>query len=663
MTAAEGSFLGFAPQVSKGVANTTDADFKYLLFRQGQASSQSIIVPLDAEVGGGALMRSVAKMGVSGAGAVDFVPRPASLGMMLKAATGWVKSYKNLVTMITDHAADNTKYGCQIETATGTTDVGGAGAGSYKTIVTAAGMVTTTVTTAVANSDTPTLYMAKVRADVAANAVIAAMFDVGTTPGATLVLTRKTPVANDATLNIELFAAGSTATGPDNVATSANTQAGLLISNQPASAVKMLVAGSGGVAGNVVLNAGLADADTIALTGVIMYPTLKTFKTITKIEMPPTPTGSTTTTITLKDGASNTCLTAQTLDDVRTTVSSGFTNPSPASVVKVIMVSDQHVYGVCVRLWGTNASDQVIDETVYVYPYEMVLGAVDIAEIHTITYPDDAGGEKRVRLYWHDGSYSHEFTLSQFDNFDAPWFTGRFSPGGAWGEQYVDSRFNTLGLEFRAANYLNGALGFIGITPSKVASTNSWNALDYVDSGPQFLAPLADIQLPSGTTLCVLQGAFAAAMQIPLDEQYCVGSYYPESLDLVARQFSINMVVKVTDETLYNQMQYDPNFSSGASAWVAEIFRNANFKLEFVSDQDAAVVKPSGSSADYNPYKLNINGNMLTGDDANVLWSVAPINLKAQRQVLMNISGMFTASPVSASDPIKFTLVNREVSY
>lgn len=672
MTASEGSFLGFAPQVSKGNPNRTSADFKYLLFRQGQAAPQSITVPLDPEVGGGAMLRSVAKMGVSAAAAVDFVPRPASLGMFLKGATGFVKSYKNLVSVMGDHQASGVILGAQRETATATGNVGAAGAGSYLCTITKAGFnggVPLVITTAVGNDDTPTVYCAKVRVMLNASATVTAYFDVGTAVGATIVLTCKTSAADDGTFNIAL--AKGDCTGPDDVPTSANTWHGHAISNQPESATKLWVKGSGGVAGNVVINVGLGDTETIALTGAIVHSSIKTFKTVTKLQLPPTPTGSTTTTITTKDGAGNTLLAAQTLTAVRQSIETGFGTPTPASVLKFTLVSDQHVYGSYVRVWGTDATDDVIDEVVYLYPYEMIESAATHTTITTISVPTDVAAEKMVAIDWHDGSYTHEFTLSQWDNFDAPWYTLRNAPGGMWGEEYVDGRINTLGLEFRAAQFLGGAVGAIGITPSRVAGTgaepaySNWNALDYVDSGPQFIAPLADIELPSGTNVCVLQGTFAAAMQIPLDEQFCVGSYYPESLDIVGRQFSINLLLKITSDDLPTQMFFDPSYagSDAAASWVAEIFRNANFKLEFSSDQDAATIGPLGHTGDYRPYKLNINGNLLTGDSANVLWTAAPIPMRAQRQVLMNISGMFVASPVNTADPIKFTLVNRQAYY
>jgi hypothetical protein len=124
----------------------------------------------------------------------------------------------------------------QVETATaaGTVSAGG----NAEVVVTAAGMTGSpkTLAVAVATSDTATLWAAKVRAALAADADVSAMFTVS---GATtaIVLTRKPthtftvpggtlPIyaANDGTLNIAL--ATGTATGITTAATSTNTTSG-----------------------------------------------------------------------------------------------------------------------------------------------------------------------------------------------------------------------------------------------------------------------------------------------------------------------------------------------------------------------------------------------------------------------------------------------------
>src|SRR5512146_1596214 len=87
MASSEKSVLGFARQSAKDAA-VVDNGFKYILFSRGQAGVQNMVIPLDQEVGGGAMLRDMAKMGVTSGGQFEFIPRPDSLGMFLMAMTG-----------------------------------------------------------------------------------------------------------------------------------------------------------------------------------------------------------------------------------------------------------------------------------------------------------------------------------------------------------------------------------------------------------------------------------------------------------------------------------------------------------------------------------------------------------------------------------------------
>jgi hypothetical protein len=92
MTQAEGSFVGLAKQVAKGTPNVTDGDFKYVLFRNSSLAPNPIVIPLDQEVGGGAMLRSLVKVGVNSGGGLDIIPRPQTLGDFLYGALGDVAS-------------------------------------------------------------------------------------------------------------------------------------------------------------------------------------------------------------------------------------------------------------------------------------------------------------------------------------------------------------------------------------------------------------------------------------------------------------------------------------------------------------------------------------------------------------------------------------------
>lgn len=118
----------------------------------------------------------------------------------------------------------------QIETAT-LAEGNVTTAGNMATIITAAGMGGTpkTILTAVTTADdTPAKIMTKVRASIAADTAVAALFTVSGAD-ADLVLTRDKvrAIANDTTLNIDLGGTGTTAVGITRAATSADTEAGV----------------------------------------------------------------------------------------------------------------------------------------------------------------------------------------------------------------------------------------------------------------------------------------------------------------------------------------------------------------------------------------------------------------------------------------------------
>jgi hypothetical protein len=264
-----------------------------------------------------------------------------------------------------------------------------------------------------------------------------------------------------------------------------------------------------------------------------------------------------------------------------------------------------------------------------------------------------------------DSAYTHTFKMAA-NQFSAPYYTVRYSPGGMWGEEYIDCRFSALALEFRAANYVSGTIGFSGITPEKQPATGSqnsgaldqWGATARVDSGPQFVTAVSasgfSFDGGSISEYSILGGSLVCASNMPMDEQYSIGSYYPADMDIVSRSFMISLLMKVTDEELYTKLMYSKIYngtSNPVQAWVANILKG-NFSLTLKSDQNIG----AGST----PYSLTVATDTGTGDNSNVYWSATPIALRAQRQVVMNLTGLVTATHANSvgSDPITFTLVN-----
>jgi len=163
---------------------------------------------------------------------------------VINAQTGWDNFYDTIAALAPGKDADRREQirrhalnlkthvkpaavaksgAAQVETATAAGTV--SGSGNATVIVTAAGMSGSPITLSVAvlNGDTPSVWAQKVRDALAADSRITALFAVSGS-GASIVLTRTSKAANDATLNISL--ANGTSTGITTAGTSANTTAG-----------------------------------------------------------------------------------------------------------------------------------------------------------------------------------------------------------------------------------------------------------------------------------------------------------------------------------------------------------------------------------------------------------------------------------------------------
>ncbi len=80
------SSFGIAKQSAKGTPATTG--FNWFLFNEGMAGAQERTTQLPPEAGGGILSRGLIKMGVSGAGGGQLIPRANSLGALLLGVMG-----------------------------------------------------------------------------------------------------------------------------------------------------------------------------------------------------------------------------------------------------------------------------------------------------------------------------------------------------------------------------------------------------------------------------------------------------------------------------------------------------------------------------------------------------------------------------------------------
>ena len=251
------------------------------------------------------------------------------------------------------------------------------------------------------------------------------------------------------------------------------------------------------------------------------------------------------------------------------------------------------------------------------------------------------------------GAFSHAFAPLTSDQFSAPYYTIRQAPGNLWGETMQDCRWTSLSLNWRGGNFLRGEAALIGGLPAKVASMGTWAPAAKVDGGPQFLAPLSKIEVPDATVLSVLSGSFAISSSIPLDEQWIVGSYAPQGLDIVQKAAMISLAIKITDTTLYTKIMYDP---AAGNAWVAAMFKEASIDIQFVSDTLAKTAVPYSVA-------FAANGQAAATGNSNIAWTAQPLSLRAGKQIVLGVTGMYLADPAGTNDPITVTLVNKQTTY
>ena len=84
----EGTYFGLTRQAEKGTPIVTDNLFDYMLLLRSGIGEQNVNLPLDMEIGGGAMLRNVVKTGLTTGGPIRFIPRPHTLGHFLAGYFG-----------------------------------------------------------------------------------------------------------------------------------------------------------------------------------------------------------------------------------------------------------------------------------------------------------------------------------------------------------------------------------------------------------------------------------------------------------------------------------------------------------------------------------------------------------------------------------------------
>lgn len=250
---------------------------------------------------------------------------------------------------------------------------------------------------------------------------------------------------------------------------------------------------------------------------------------------------------------------------------------------------------------------------------------------------------------------THTFKFGS-DEFDLPYYTFRRRLGAInGGEIASDVRVQSLTFAFQGMNFLRAQAGFLGTgAPSYESDISGWSPTSYLDTTPPFLTAKGAFELPDGTSLKALSGQIAIGTSMPLQEQAIVGSYTYDDAEITNRAIAMSVIVKA-DATLYEKMMYDADQTDGS--WDTTIYREANIDMNFKSSRII-------SGAQNHQISFHFNGENYASGNANVVWTVQPINLQGNRQVLMRVTGMVIADTTSNSDgPFSVQLINEVASY
>lgn len=248
------------------------------------------------------------------------------------------------------------------------------------------------------------------------------------------------------------------------------------------------------------------------------------------------------------------------------------------------------------------------------------------------------------------GYNTHTFKFGS-NEFTTPYFTIRRRTTALGGEIAPDVRVAGLSFNFAAADFLRADAAFVGAGLPKKADTASWDPTSYLDPTPEFVTANGSLSL-AGESLKVLRGSLAIGNNMPLDEQFIVGSLTPDDIEMVSRAIVMQATVKA-DADLYTQLMYD---SAGGNNWTTGILKDASLSMSFESTE---VI--TGATK----YSLEFHANEeAAAGTPNIAWSVEPVVLRGNRQVLMNVTATVLADNASYADgPFSVKLVNTRTSY
>ena len=233
--------------------------------------------------------------------------------------------------------------------------------------------------------------------------------------------------------------------------------------------------------------------------------------------------------------------------------------------------------------------------------------------------------------------YDHVFSFAS-DEFSLPYFTIRKRTAGLWHEQFQDIRIASFTVSAPATDMVRFNVGMVGINPQKVANSD-WAPASYLDDGVPFLTCTATLTSPAYGTFKATNITLVQTGAIALDEEWIVGSYYPDDLTLGGRAFLIDCILHATDE-IFGKMVYDPDYVATTATWTPEILSDGAFALQLDTQED----EPQSLAVAFDTANNNID------------WIMQPVVIDGRvNKQLMRVIGTVKQS---AGTQVAWTLTN-----
>jgi hypothetical protein len=254
------------------------------------------------------------------------------------------------------------------------------------------------------------------------------------------------------------------------------------------------------------------------------------------------------------------------------------------------------------------------------------------------------------------GLSTHIFRWDTSDYLALKWLTVRRvipgpEGGASSGLQSLDTRVAALMLNFAAAARLTARMTMLGCTPTYSDDVSGWT-WDAEPEGPTSVpvAPgtggyfkIPDFQ--AGSLPSQLVRVTMSNMVSQPNQEFVIGSPYPEDLIALYRNVGLEVDYKWEDEDLF--LQLEANGGTGASiAWTPTVFEG-----DFAIKEES----PANISGYSNPYSIEVTAE-------RVIWSVAaPPEIAGVNILRIPLRGL-VARP-SSGEAFNIKVVNETANY